>query len=156
MPTIQGKIVNAFPPRSGQNDRGSWMAQDFLLESYDQPYPRRCLFSVWGADRLQQFNIKEGDDLAVDIDIDAREYQGRWYNSVRAWRVARITPPQPQGAPAVGDAPFAAAGAPIGTAGSQNNTAGSQNNTGAPLPPPQSTNFATDPLGGDATEDLPF
>ena len=33
------------------------MAQDFLLESYDQPYPRRCLFSVWGADRLQQFNM---------------------------------------------------------------------------------------------------
>lgn len=111
------------------------MAQDFLLESYDQPYPRRCLFSVWGADRLQQFNIKEGDDLAVDIDIDAREYQGRWYNSVRAWRVARITPPQPQGAPA---APQATIGA------------------GAPLPPPQVPLPGADPLGGDATEDLPF
>ncbi|MBR1917429.1 MAG: DUF3127 domain-containing protein [Bacteroidaceae bacterium] len=146
MPTIQGKIIRTFEPRSGQNDRGSWMAQDFLLESYDQPYPRRCLFSVWGADRLQQFNIKEGDDLAVDIDLDAREYNGRYYNSVRAWRVVRITPPQPQ-VDSVADAPIG---------------------VGQPLPPPSSMGGAAtvspdsvppsaDPLmAGDVTEDLPF
>ena len=121
------------------------MAQDFLLESYDQPYPRRCLFSVWGEERLQQFNIKEGDDLAVDIDLDAREYQGRYYNSVRAWRVVRITPPQPQAA--------VASEPPIGV--------------GAPPPPPAADGSITvptpldalaagNPLGGDATEDLPF
>ncbi len=69
------------------------MAQDFLLESFDQPYSRKCLFSVWGAERLQQFNLKEGDDVAVDLDIDAREYNGRYYNSLRAWRVTRITAP---------------------------------------------------------------
>lgn len=93
MATLQGKIIQAFEPRSGQSDRGQWMAQDFLLESFDQPYPRKCLFSVWGAERLQQFNIKEGDDVAVDIDIDAREYNGRYYNSLRAWRVNHIAGP---------------------------------------------------------------
>ena len=146
MPTIQGKIIRAFEPRSGKNDRGSWMAQDFLLESYDQPYPRRCLFSVWGEDRLQQFNIKEGDDLAVDIDLDAREYNGRFYNSVRAWRVVRITPPQP--APAAAEMPIGGS-APLPPP-----------QTGAPLPPPQEgatlPSPPADPLGGDVTEDLPF
>lgn len=93
MATIQGKIIQAFEPRSGQSERGQWMAQDFLLESFDQPYSRKCLFSVWGAERLQQFNLKEGDDVAVDLDIDAREYNGRYYNSLRAWRVTRITAP---------------------------------------------------------------
>jgi hypothetical protein len=99
MATLQGKIIKAFEPRSGESAKGTWMAQDFLLESYDQPYPRKCVFSVWGADRLQQFNLKEGDNVAVDIDVDAREYNGRYYNSLRAWRVTRITPPAPQAAP---------------------------------------------------------
>ncbi len=99
MATLQGKIITAFEPRSGESAKGTWMAQDFLLESYDQPYTRKCVFSVWGADRLQQFNLKEGDDVAVDIDVDAREYKGRYYNSLRAWRVTRITPPAPQAAP---------------------------------------------------------
>ena len=131
MATIQGKIIQAFEPRTGQNDRGQWMAQDFLLESYDQPYPRKCVFSVWGAERLQQFNIKEGDDVAVDFDIDAREYQGRYYNSVRAWRVSHIQAPVAQ-APemGVGDAMVP----PV-----------------APQPTPP-----LPPQSGDAGDDLPF
>lgn len=151
MPTIQGKIVKAFEPRSGQNDRGKWMAQDFLLESYDQPYPRKCLFSVWGEDRLIQFNIKEGDDLAVDIDLDARERNGRYYNSVRAWRVVRITPPQMEDVAGTANQPLpppqAPSAAPIGEAAGADAAP-----IGAMLPP-------GDPLAptdGDATEDLPF
>ena len=151
MPTIQGKIVKAFEPRSGQNDRGKWMAQDFLLESYDQPYPRKCLFSVWGEDRLIQFNIKEGDDLAVDIDLDARERNGRYYNSVRAWRVVRITPPQMEDVAGTANQPLpppqAATAAPIGEVASGAASAGDKL---GPLAPPG------DPLGGDTTEDLPF
>ena len=139
MPTIQGTIIKAFEPRIGQNDRGEWMAQDFLLESFDQPYTRRCLFSVWGKERLQQFNIKEGDNLAVDIDLDAREYNGRYYNSVRAWRVVLVTPPQPEVA-AAGDMgigvsqPLPPPPAPIGEAAP---AAGA-----VPSPPP-----TVDPLG---------
>ncbi len=114
MATLQGKIIQAFEPRSGQNSRGQWMAQDFLLESFDQPYPRKCVFSVFGADRLQQFNLKQGDDIAVDIDIDAREYNGRYYNSLRAWRVTRIAAPIQEPVAAVTPAPIppAAAAAP--------------------------------------------
>lgn len=141
MPTIQGRIIQATEPRTGQNERGSWMAQDFILESYDQPYPRKCVFSVWGADRLQQFNIKEGDDLAVDIDLDVREYQGRYYNSVRAWRVTRIVAPQPTPAPS-GMAPLP----PVAPAPSPAAA------PATPAPPQPSA----DPLASDPTEDLPF
>ena len=149
MPTIQGKIIRTFEQRSGQNDRGSWMAQDFLLESYDQPYPRRCLFSVWGADRLQQFNIKEGDDLAVDVDLDAREFNGRYYNSVRAWRVVRITPPQPQTDVAAGGQ--VGIGQPLPPSAPVAGAALAASAAVVAVPPP------TDPLmAGGETEDLPF
>lgn len=155
MATIQGKIITAFEPRTGQNDRGQWMAQDFLLESFDQPYTRKCLFSVFGADRLQQFNMKEGDCVAVDVDIDAREYQGRYYNSVRAWRVTHIQEPvmQPAGvapmAP-VGAAPMAPAGAaPIGGAAPMPPV-------GAPMPPTPAADPLGAPMGGDNPDALPF
>lgn len=147
MPTIQGKIAQCLPPRSGQNDRGAWAVQEFVLESYDQPYARRCVFSVFGQDRLQQFNIQAGENLSVDIDIDAREYNGRYYNSVRAWRVTRIPAPQPEAMPQAPSMPPMGAGAPIPPA---------QNAPQGPAPVPAPAPPAIDPLAGDATEDLPF
>lgn len=154
MPTIQGKIIYALEPRTGTNARGSWMVQEFVLESYDQPYPRHCVFSVFGEDRLKQFNIKSGDDVAVDIDIDAREYNGRYYNSVRAWRVAHITPPAPQ-APAYNAQPGGYApqsGAPVPPVAPASGTPSSA--PAAPMAPSPMAN--DDPLAGESSDDLPF
>lgn len=89
---IQGKIIFAAEPRTGVSARTSqpWKSQDFVIETHDT-YPRKCMFSVFGEDKLHQFNIQVGDELTVSFDIDAHEYQGRWYNSIRAWKVVRGT-----------------------------------------------------------------
>ena len=99
---ITGKIIAALPARSGQSARtgNSWMVQEFVIETHDQ-YPRKCMFNVFGEDKLKEFNIQVGDELTVSFDIDAREYNGRWYNDIRAWRVTR------------GEAPMAAAPAAV-------------------------------------------
>lgn len=96
---ITGKIIVALEPRSGvSNNTGNpWKMQSFVLETTTEQYPRRCVFDVFGEDRLNQFNIQVGQEYTVSFDIDAREYQGRWFNSIRAWRVAA---PQSMGAPA--------------------------------------------------------
>lgn len=157
MPTIQGKITYALEPRTGQSARGSWMVQEFVLESYDQPYPRHCVFSVFGEDRLKQFNIKAGDDVAVDIDIDAREYNGRFYNSVRAWRVAHITPPSPTATPTYSAQPAAApatSGAPIPPPATSTVAPSATGN--AAIPPNDPLAGGDDPLSGDSSDDLPF
>lgn len=87
---IQGKIIFALEPRSGEsrNSGNNWKAQDFVIETHDQ-YPRKCCFTVFGEDRLNQFNIQVGEEMTVSLDIDAHEYNGRWYNSLRAWKVQR-------------------------------------------------------------------
>ena len=89
---IQAEIIYVGEPREGVSTRTSqpWKSQDFVIETHDT-YPRKCCFSVFGEDKIQQFNIKLGDQLTVSFDIDAHEYQGRWYNSIRAWRVVRTT-----------------------------------------------------------------
>lgn len=92
---IYGKIISALPPRTGTSARGTqWQCNTYVLETSDS-YPRRVAFDVFGADRVAQFNIQIGESLSVSFDIDAREYQGRWYNTVRAFSVSR--PAQPAG-----------------------------------------------------------
>lgn len=88
---LQGKVIAALPERKGTSARGEWVAQDFVIETHDS-YPRKLAFTVFGADRLQRFNIQIGQEVMVSFDIDAHEYQGRWYNSVRAFDVRLVDP----------------------------------------------------------------
>ena len=87
---ISGKIIVATEPRTGTSARtgSKWVAQDFVIETHEQ-YPKRCVFGVFGEDRLREFNINVGDELTVSFDIDAHEYNGRWFNSVRAFNVEK-------------------------------------------------------------------
>ena len=110
---IEGKIIAVIPAREGVSSRGNqWKSQDYVIETHEQ-YPKKCCFNVFGSDKIQLFNIQVGEELRVSFDIDAHEYQGKWFNSVRAWKVERIDPnatPEPaQGAPFVQPAPVAPA-----------------------------------------------
>ena len=96
---LQGKIIAALPERSGTSQRGEWKVQEFVLETVDSSYPRKMVFDVFGADRLQRFNIQVGQVVNVAFDIDAREYNGRWYNSIRAFDVRQVDLSQPVAAP---------------------------------------------------------
>lgn len=112
---ITGKIIAALEARGGVSQRtgNTWKSQEFVLETHDQ-YPRHCVFRVFGEDRLRDFNIQVGEELTVSFDIDAHEYQGRWYNDVSAWRVSRQTDAAaPQNAvPGVAVQPVASTAAP--------------------------------------------
>ena len=88
---ITGKIIAVLPERGGTSKTGNeWKMQEYVLETHEQ-YPRKVCFNVFGADKIAQFNIQAGDELTVSFDINAREYNGRWYNDVRAWKVERGT-----------------------------------------------------------------
>ena len=87
---ITGKIIAVLEPRGGVSKTGNpWKVQEYVLETNEQ-YPRKMCFDVFGEDKIQQFNIQAGEELTVSFDIDAREWQGRWFNSIRAWKVERV------------------------------------------------------------------
>ncbi len=94
---ISGKIVQILPEKSGESARGPWRKQEYILETQGQ-FPKSVCFMVWG-DKIDELGIREGQELAVSVDIESREFKGRWYTDVKAWRVA------PLGAGAEGDAP---------------------------------------------------
>ena len=93
---ITGKIIAALEKRTGvaKATGNAWMAQEYVIETQGE-YPRRMCFEVFGEERIKEFNIQVMDRLTVSFDIDAREYNGRWYNSMRAWKVTRETLPTP-------------------------------------------------------------
>ena len=96
---IQGKIIAALPERSGVSARGEWKSQTYVIETQGQ-YPKKLAFDVFGEERIKQFNIQQGEELTVRFDIDAHEYQGRYFNQIRAFNVEKsdqqVQQPTPQ------------------------------------------------------------
>ena len=103
---LTGRIIVVQEAMSGTSKAGNpWMKQEYVLEVPGQ-YPRRCAFTVFGEDKIKQLNIQNGEDLTVQFDIDAREYNGKWYNDFRTYNVIRGQQiPQPV-QPAKDDLPF--------------------------------------------------
>ncbi|MDR2859305.1 MAG: DUF3127 domain-containing protein [Mediterranea sp.] len=89
---FSGKIIAVLQPKSGmgRTTGSEWKVQEYVMENHDQ-YPRKMCFSVFGADKIEQFNIQLNEELTVSFDIDARQWQDRWFNSIRAWKVERHT-----------------------------------------------------------------
>ena len=98
-----GKIIKVLPLKSGvsKSSGKEWKAQEYVLETNDIKYPTHLCFSVFG-DKVDSFAIKEGENLTVSFNIDAREYEGRWYNSIQAWKVDRGSNNQSYGQPSAG------------------------------------------------------
>ena len=114
---LAGKVIAVLEPRGGVSKTGNeWKVQEYVIETHDQ-YPKKMCFDVFGADKIAQFNIQAGEELNVFFDVDAREWNGRWFNSIRAWKVERVSAAAPAGAPGAPVPPPAPTAAPEFLAG---------------------------------------
>lgn len=84
---VTGKVVELLDEQSGEGRNGPWRKQEFILETEGQ-YPKQICMVQWG-DNIDKFAIQKGETLTAHIDIQSREYQGRWYTDVKAWRIDR-------------------------------------------------------------------
>lgn len=93
MAEISGQIIAVLPTRSGTSAKGTaWSSQTAVITTIEQ-YPKKVAFDVMN-EKIAQFNLQVGENVTVSYDIDAHEYQGRWFNAVRAWNVVRTNQPQ--------------------------------------------------------------
>lgn len=142
---ISGKIILVLPERGGVSQRSGaeWKVASYVLETLEQ-YPKKCCFEIFGSDRIAQFNVQVGQMVTVSLDIDAHEYNGRWYNQIRAWKVA---PYDPNAVATPAADPAAAITQPVAD---------------APFPPaqpeaaPAPAAPAAPAFDGESTDDLPF
>src|SRR5690606_40324971 len=97
---VKGKVIQLLPMQSGMGKKGPWKKQEFIIETQSQ-YPKKICLSAWG-DKVDQFNLAVDDVVNVTVDLESREYNGRWYTEARAWKLEKsgsTTPPP-------GDEPF--------------------------------------------------
>lgn len=126
---IIGKIIQALPEQTGVSKAGNpWKKKEYVLETQDS-YPKKVHFDLFG-DKADKYPLSVGQTIRLSFDIESREYNGRWFTSIRGWQAEPVAegaqaPVQPQ---STYQAP----------------------NAGAPVPPPP-------PIpASDPTEDLPF
>ncbi|MBO7457090.1 MAG: DUF3127 domain-containing protein [Paludibacteraceae bacterium] len=137
---VVGKIIQVLPAQEGVGRNGNpWKVQPYVLETLDQ-YPRKVHFEVFGEDRIKQNPCELDQLVTVSFDIESREFNGRWYTSIRAWKIQQGDMTQagvaPAAAPQTAAPAAAAATAPIESA------------------PANVDPFDATP--GDGTSDLPF
>ena len=105
---ISGKLLQLLPAQEGQGKNGPWKKQEFILETGDT-YPKKVCIAVWG-DKIDLKSLKPGDAIDVSFDVESREFNGKWYTDVKAWKVNAAKkegnkPAPAQGVPNITDIP---------------------------------------------------
>lgn len=135
---ITGRIIQVLPPQQGTSQRTGnvWRNQDYVLENNEGQFPRKICFRLRN-DNIDRYALQVGDNVVASIDIESREWNGRWYTDVTAWKVEKAdAAPSPQYADPNAAAPTFGAATPAA----------------APVVP-QFPDAAPAP---NATDDLPF
>ncbi len=93
-----GVVYRVLPVQSGTSARGQWQKQEVVFELPDE-FSRKVCVTFFG-DRVQDAaTLQVGEKVNVSVNIESREYNGRWYTDVRAWRIQKAQPEQPAAAP---------------------------------------------------------
>lgn len=88
---LEGRLTRKLTVQTGTSARGAWSKQEFILEYQEGNFPTQVCMNVWGEDKvreLEKFQI--GDKVKVSFNLSSREYNGRWYSDIRAWRIEPV------------------------------------------------------------------
>jgi hypothetical protein len=83
---VSGRLIQILPEQTGQGQNGPWLKQNFVIETQEQ-YPKKVCFVCWNdkAEILKQ--LKSGDEVKVAFTVESREFNGKWYTDVKAFRI---------------------------------------------------------------------
>lgn len=106
--TISGTIITALPEVSGTSKSGkAWRKREYIVEYEHGQYPKSVVFQVMG-DNIDKLNIQQGVEYDLEIDFEAREWNGRYFLQASCWKATPKNQSQP--APAPANNPYAAMG----------------------------------------------
>ena len=123
---ISGKLYKILEAQSGKSAKGEWKKQEFIIETEEQ-FPKKVCIANWN-DKIDLKSIAIGTALTLSVNVESREYNGKWYTDVRVWKMES----------------------------KQNESSSEYSNTNtppaAPLPTADDMNWDS----GDEVDDLPF
>ena len=129
---FEATVWRVLPVVTGTNARGEWKKQEVIFELPGE-FNRKVCVGFWGDKVQESEKMHEGEMIALSCNVESREYNGRWYTDVRAWRISRKTSD-------------AAPSATVPAAAAQSTD----------LPPMDSFKEPAAPASAADTDDLPF
>jgi hypothetical protein len=84
---ITGEVTNVLKEETGTGRNGTWRKRAFIIKTPGD-YPKEVCVIQWG-DSIDTFPVQAGETITAHIDIQSREYNGRWYTDVKAWKIDR-------------------------------------------------------------------
>jgi len=82
---LKGKLILKLSPEVGESAKGKWTKQGIVIETQDT-YPKKILIEFWNDLVIKVQSCKVGDILTVDVNVESREYNNRWYTQIKAWK----------------------------------------------------------------------
>ena len=87
---LSGKLSQFLPEVSGTGKNGTtWTKRDFIIETTDN-FPKKICLSAWGDKTAELTGVGVGEMIKVSFDVQSREYNGKWYTDLRAWKIEKI------------------------------------------------------------------
>jgi len=85
---LTAKLIQLLPLQTGTGKNGQWKKQDIIVET-EATYPKKICVSIWG-DKIDAGQLQPGNMLKIDFDVESREFNGRWYTDVKAWKIEAV------------------------------------------------------------------
>jgi hypothetical protein len=85
---LTAKLIQLLPIQTGTGKNGEWKKQDIIVET-DGQYPKKVCIAIWG-DKINDQQLVVGNTLTIDFDVESREFSGRWYTDLKAWKVDTV------------------------------------------------------------------
>lgn len=101
---LEGKVHCILELTEGTSAKGVWKKQNVVIET-ESAYPKKVCVTVWGDNVNSLSNLNEGDKISLSVDIESREFNGKWYTDVKAFRVERAKSATSQQSSAVNSMP---------------------------------------------------
>ena len=97
---LEGRIARKLTVQTGTSARGPWSKQEFIFEYQEGNFPAQICMNVWGEEKVRELDkYQVGDKVKISFNLSSREFNGRWYTDVRAWRIEPAVASQPGYAP---------------------------------------------------------
>lgn len=101
---FEGTVFKIMPVTKGTSARGEWQRQDVVFDYMDGTFARKICVTFFNKPE-DVAKLHEGGAYNVSVNIDSREYNGRWYTDIRAWRIQSKQDAAPAAAAPAGEMP---------------------------------------------------
>ena len=85
---ITGTLVALLETNTGVGANGPWKKKTFVLESKEK-FPKKVAITAWNEQADLADKLSAGTELKISFNLESREFNGKWYTDVKAWRIDR-------------------------------------------------------------------